>query len=186
MAKIETHRIPGMQPLAALAESDAAEAPAETTAVAALAETAAVAALAETTAAAALAETAAVAALAALAHAPRLRVFRALVGAAPGGMTPGDLALLLGMPGSTLSFHLRELTRAGLLDARRDGRHIVYRPQVAVMNGLLAYLTAHCCQGQDCGLGAPAGSCAPAAADPAAPPRPAPAAGPACPPASRC
>lgn len=97
----------------------------------------------------------AVIALAALAQAQRLRVFRALVGAAPQGLTPGSLAVMLGLPGSTLSFHLKELVRAGLITQQRDGRHLVYRPDVARMNALLGYLTDHCCQGADCGLAAP-------------------------------
>jgi DNA-binding transcriptional ArsR family regulator len=95
----------------------------------------------------------AVVALAALAQTQRLRVFRALVGAAPQGLTPGALAALLGVPGSTLSFHLKELVRAGLLTLKRDGRHLVYRPDVARMTALMGYLTDHCCQGLDGGQG---------------------------------
>jgi DNA-binding transcriptional ArsR family regulator len=109
---------------------------------------------------AALDEAATVAALAALAHPARLRVFRALVGAGPAGMTPGDVATLLGLPASTLSGHLKELARAGLIAPQRDGRHLIYRPAIETMNALLAYLTAHCCQGQDCGLGSVAVSAA--------------------------
>jgi ArsR family transcriptional regulator len=101
---------------------------------------------------AALDEAAAVAALAALAQAQRLRVYRALVGAGPGGLTPGALAATLGLPPSTLSFHLKELARAGLISAERDGRHLIYRPCVGQMNALLGYLTDHCCQGEPCGL----------------------------------
>lgn len=100
-------------------------------------------------------EKAAVAALAALAQEARLRVFRALVGAGPEGLTPGALSAMLDIAGSTLSFHLKELLRAGLLTQRRDGRHLVYRPDVARMNALLGYLTDHCCQGADCGLATP-------------------------------
>ncbi|MEP7281397.1 MAG: helix-turn-helix domain-containing protein [Rubrivivax sp.] len=95
-------------------------------------------------------EQAAVVALAALAQGARLRVFRALVGAAPDGLTPGVLAALLDIPPSTLSFHLKELAHAGLVAIRRDGRHLRYRPQLARMHGLLEYLTAHCCQGRPC------------------------------------
>jgi DNA-binding transcriptional ArsR family regulator len=98
-------------------------------------------------------ESDAVVALAALAQPQRLRVFRTLVGAAPQGLTPGALAALLGVPGSTLSFHLKELVRAGLVQQQRDGRHLVCTPDVARMNALLGYLTDHCCQGADCGLG---------------------------------
>jgi DNA-binding transcriptional ArsR family regulator len=97
-------------------------------------------------------ETEAVAALAALAQSARLRIFRALVGAGPQGMTPGDLSAALGVPASTLSFHLKELMHAGLALQERDGRHLIYRPDLTRMNALLGYLTAHCCQGVDCGL----------------------------------
>lgn len=99
-----------------------------------------------------LSEAQAVAALAALAQPARLRVFRALVGAGPDGMTPGVLAATLGVPSSTLSFHLRGLADAGLVQAERQGRHLVYRPLIAQMNELIAYLTDHCCGGQPCGL----------------------------------
>jgi DNA-binding transcriptional ArsR family regulator len=95
-------------------------------------------------------EQAAVEALAALAQTVRLRVFRALVGAAPDGMTPGALSAMLGLPASTLSFHLKGLIHAGLVTIERDGRNLIYRPALAQMNALLAYLTDHCCQGQDC------------------------------------
>jgi ArsR family transcriptional regulator, arsenate/arsenite/antimonite-responsive transcriptional repressor len=95
----------------------------------------------------------AVAALAALAQEARLRVFRALVGAAPGGMTPGALSAMLDIPSSTLSFHLRELIHAGLVTVERDGRNLFYRPAVAQMNALLGYLTDHCCQGRSCTTG---------------------------------
>lgn len=113
-------------------------------------------------------ESDAVAALAALAQSMRLRVFRALVGAGPQGLTPGDLATLLGVAGSTLSFHLKELMHAGLVTQERDGRNLIYRPAIGQMNDLLAYLSAHCCQGQPCGgnpqdtvpAGAAAGGCA--------------------------
>jgi len=95
-------------------------------------------------------EKAAVTALAALAQEARLRVFRALVGAGPEGMTPGALAAMLDIPGSTLSFHLKELVHAGLVNAERDGRNLHYRPALAHMNELLSYLTDHCCGGQPC------------------------------------
>jgi DNA-binding transcriptional ArsR family regulator len=88
--------------------------------------------------------------LSALAQGARLRVFRALVGAAPAGMTPGALAAMLDLPPSTLSFHLKELAHAGLVTQERDGRHLIYRPALARMNALVDYLTAHCCQGEPC------------------------------------
>lgn len=101
-------------------------------------------------------EKSAVLALAALAQEARLRIFRALVGAGPLGLTPGALAATLGLPASTLSFHLKELVHAGLASQEREGRHLIYRPAIGHMNALLGYLTAHCCQGNDCGLATPA------------------------------
>ena len=94
-------------------------------------------------------EKTAVTALAALAQGMRLRIFRALVGAGPQGMTPSALAATLGLPASTLSFHLKELLNAGLVSQQREGRHLIYRPAIEHMNALMAYLTAHCCQGSE-------------------------------------
>ena len=95
-------------------------------------------------------EKAAVAALAALAQEARLRVFRALVGAGPEGMTPSALSAMLDIPGSTLSFHLKELVHADLVSVEREGRNLHYRPALGRMADLLAYLTAHCCMGKSC------------------------------------
>lgn len=100
-------------------------------------------------------EKTAVSALAALAQGARLRVFRALVGAGPEGMTPGALSALLDIPASTLSFHLKELIHADLVSVEREGRNLHYRPALGRMDELLAYLTDHCCMGRSC---APAGS----------------------------
>ena len=102
----------------------------------------------------------AVASLAALAQGMRLRIFRALVGAGPQGMTPGALTALLDVPASTLSFHLKELAHAGLLSQQRDGRNLFYRPALDRMNDLLSYLTAHCCSGAACDV-TPAQRCTP-------------------------
>ena len=88
--------------------------------------------------------------LAALAQAARLQVFRALVVVGPQGMTPGGLSETLTLPASTLSFHLKELMHAGLISQQRDGRNLIYRASFERMNDLLAYLTAHCCEGQEC------------------------------------
>lgn len=99
-------------------------------------------------------ETVALASLAALAQTQRLRIFRALVGAGPVGMTPGALSAMLDVPASTLSFHLKELTYAGLATQERDSRHLIYRAQIAQMNDLLGYLSDHCCRGASC-AGAP-------------------------------
>lgn len=100
-------------------------------------------------------EKSAVAALAALAQEARLRVFRALVGAGPEGMTPGALSAMLDIPSSTLSFHLKELAHADLVSVEREGRNLHYRPALGRMNDLLDYLTAHCCMGKTC---APSGA----------------------------
>jgi DNA-binding transcriptional ArsR family regulator len=105
-------------------------------------------------------EETAVTALAALAQGLRLRIFRALIGAGLQGLTPGALAATLDVPGSTLSFHLKELMHAGLVSQERDGRQLIYRPALEQMNDLLAYLTAHCCLGATCEL-APLAACKP-------------------------
>ncbi len=89
-------------------------------------------------------------ALAALAQPIRLRVFRALVVAGPAGLTPGALTEQLQVPGTSLSFHLKELMNASLVSQEREGRHLIYRAAFTQMNDLLGYLTEHCCQGQDC------------------------------------
>jgi len=91
-------------------------------------------------------------ALAALAQPHRLRVFRALVVAGPDGLTPGVIVEQLELPGNTLSFHLKELTHAGLVTQTRDGRHLIYRAAFERMNALLGYLTANCCQGAPCAV----------------------------------
>lgn len=97
-------------------------------------------------------EKTAITSLAALAQGVRLRTFRALVGAGPAGMTPGTLAASLDVPASTLSFHLKELMHADLVSQERDGRSLIYRASFDHMNDLLAYLTAHCCQGEACAV----------------------------------
>lgn len=95
-------------------------------------------------------EKVAVRALGALAQDVRLRIYRAVVGVGPAGMTPGAIASELAVPPSTVSFHVKELLHAGLLTQERDGRHLIYRPSIATMNELLAYLSAHCCQTVTC------------------------------------
>jgi ArsR family transcriptional regulator len=91
-------------------------------------------------------------ALAALAQESRLRVFRALVVAGSEGLTPGALSEALALPATSLSFHLKELTNAGLASQERQGRNLIYRAAFDQMNGLLAYLTDNCCQGEACAL----------------------------------
>ena len=95
-------------------------------------------------------ETEVVKALAALAQETRLRIFRLLVVAGPDGLTPGHMSEQLGAAPTALSFHLKELSHAGLVDAERDGRNLIYRAAIPQMNDLLGFLTAHCCQGQPC------------------------------------
>ena len=104
-------------------------------------------------------ETQIVAALAALAQPVRLKVFRALVVVGRSGLTPGAMAEGLAIPANTLSFHLKELTNAGLVVQERLGRNIVYRAGYERMNALLGYLTENCCQGVACAVGAPAAAC---------------------------
>jgi len=89
-------------------------------------------------------------ALAALAQPVRLQVFRALVVAGPAGLTPGVLSEQLGVPSTSLSFHLKELTHANLVSQERDGRNLIYRAVFEQMNALLGYLTENCCQGEAC------------------------------------
>ena len=104
-------------------------------------------------------ESQAVSALAALAHPVRLRVFRALVVSGPAGLTPGVMQEGLAIPATTLSFHLKELTNAGLVTSERASRNLVYRAAFERMNGLLGYLTENCCQGAECGVDAAATAC---------------------------
>jgi DNA-binding transcriptional ArsR family regulator len=89
-------------------------------------------------------------ALAALAQPHRLQIFRALVVTGAPGLTPAVMAEGLGVPAATLSFHLKELLNAELISQERNGRNLIYRAQFANMNGVLAYLTQNCCQGQPC------------------------------------
>ena len=91
-------------------------------------------------------------ALAALSQLQRLRAFRALVVAGPEGMTPSSLAEELGIAPNTLSFHLKELTHASLVSVEPRGRNLIYRANFETMNGLLEYLTEHCCEGEACEL----------------------------------
>jgi ArsR family transcriptional regulator len=84
-------------------------------------------------------------ALAALAQESRLAVFRLLVSRGPDGYTPGEMSELLGIPAPTLSFHLKELTEAGLLSVRKRSRFLHYQARFDRMSELLAYLTENCC-----------------------------------------
>ena len=86
-------------------------------------------------------------ALAALAHDSRLSVFRTLVRAGPEGIPAGAIADAIGAPASTLSFHLKELSNAGLVKSRQEGRFIFYSADYSTMSELVAFLTEHCCEG---------------------------------------
>ncbi len=90
----------------------------------------------------------AVDAFAALAHAHRLAVFRLLVRHGPSGLAAGRLAETVGVPPSTLSHHLAQLERAGLLRSWRRQRHVFYAVDVEGTRRLVAFLTEDCCQGQ--------------------------------------
>jgi ArsR family transcriptional regulator len=90
----------------------------------------------------------AVKALAALAQGTRLAIYRMLVQQGPEGLAAGAIADRLTLPGATLSFHLKELANAGMVESRQDGRFVFYSANYEQMNGLLGYLTENCCQGQ--------------------------------------
>ena len=94
---------------------------------------------------------AAIGALAALAQDSRLAVFRLLVQVGPVGMAATKIAEQLGLPTSSLSFHLKELTHAGLIVPRQDGRFVIYSANFTTMNTLVAFLTENCCGGNPCG-----------------------------------
>ncbi len=97
----------------------------------------------------------AVASLGALAQEHRLALFRMLVQAGESGLAAGVIAEKLGVPNSSLSFHLAQLREAGLVLQERQHRSIIYRANYPAMNSLVAYLMENCCAGAaDCGTGA--------------------------------
>jgi DNA-binding transcriptional ArsR family regulator len=99
----------------------------------------------------------AVESLAALAQDSRLEVFRLLVQAGPEGLAAGAIAERLGIPASTLSFHMKTLSHAGLVESRHESRFIYYSANFDEMNALLGYLTDNCCGGRACApIAAPA------------------------------
>lgn len=97
-------------------------------------------------------------ALGALAQEHRLAAFRLLVQAGAEGIPAGALAERIGVPPSSMSFHLAQLANAGLVTQRRESRSIIYAADYAAMNGLMAYLTENCCGGLPC---EDAAACAP-------------------------
>jgi DNA-binding transcriptional ArsR family regulator len=99
--------------------------------------------------------TSVLAALSALAQESRLAVFRLLVQAGPAGLAASKIAEHLDIAPSSLSFHLKELSHAGLLASKQDGRFVIYSANIEVMNGLVGFLTENCCGGVPCGAAAP-------------------------------
>ena len=95
-------------------------------------------------------ETQALGVLSALAQPSRLRIFRALVGAGPAGLYPGQIGDALRIPANALSFHLRALHGCGLVSLQREGRFLRYRANLGAMRDLLQFLTANCCGGEPC------------------------------------
>ena len=92
-------------------------------------------------------KTEALEALAALAHETRLDIFRLLVRAGGEGLPAGAIADELGVASTTLSFHLKELKSARVIECRREGRSLIYSSAFEAMNRLLAFLTENCCEG---------------------------------------
>jgi ArsR family transcriptional regulator, arsenate/arsenite/antimonite-responsive transcriptional repressor len=92
----------------------------------------------------------AVDALASLAQETRLSIFRLLVKAGKEGLSAGVIAEKLGLPAATLSFHIAQLARCGLVSASPRSRFIYYSANYPAMDNLLAYLTDHCCEGKPC------------------------------------
>ncbi|MFP5328737.1 MAG: ArsR/SmtB family transcription factor [Alphaproteobacteria bacterium] len=89
-------------------------------------------------------------ALGALAQEHRLALFRLLVQAGEQGMPAGAIAEALGVPNSSLSFHLAALTKAGLIRQERQSRSLIYSADYAAMTELVGYLMENCCGGADC------------------------------------
>ena len=92
----------------------------------------------------------AVSALSALAQDSRLAIFRALVQAGPSGLAAGKISELTAIPPSSLSFHLKELSHAGMVDSQQAGRFVIYTANFTTMNALLGFLTENCCGGNPC------------------------------------
>jgi DNA-binding transcriptional ArsR family regulator len=89
-------------------------------------------------------------ALSSLGHEHRLAIYRMLVQAGPDGMAAGEIAAAMDMAPSSLSFHLAHLSRAGLVEQRRESRSLIYSADFAQMNALVGFLTENCCGGRSC------------------------------------
>lgn len=85
--------------------------------------------------------------LVALGHESRLDIFRLLMQAGPEGLPAGHIGEKLGLPSTTLSFHLNQVKHADLVIFRREGRSLIYMAAYPVMDALLAYMTENCCNG---------------------------------------
>ncbi|MES2326218.1 MAG: metalloregulator ArsR/SmtB family transcription factor [Pseudomonadota bacterium] len=92
----------------------------------------------------------AIGSLSALAQEHRLTLFRLLVQAGESGMPAGAIAEALGVPNSSLSFHLAQLRAAGLVVQERQHRSLIYRANYPAMNALVGYLMENCCGGAEC------------------------------------
>ena len=77
----------------------------------------------------------------------RLDVIRLLVKNAPEGLVAGDIARLLDLPATNLSFHLKTLVQSGLVTFVKEGRFLRYKATIPLMLEIIAYLTAECCSG---------------------------------------
>jgi len=86
-------------------------------------------------------------AFAALSQESRLWAFRVLVQAGPAGLSAGDVAEALGSRQNTMSSHLKLLSASGLINSRRDGRHIIYSANYATVKSLVLFLMDDCCAG---------------------------------------
>lgn len=93
---------------------------------------------------------AAIQAFLALGQETRLNIFRLVVQRGDTGLTPSELIEMLGVPNATLSFHLKELVRAGLLLVERQSRFLIYRPNAGLVQALSGFLLENCCGGQPC------------------------------------
>jgi DNA-binding transcriptional ArsR family regulator len=91
-----------------------------------------------------------VAALTSLAHEHRLAIYRALVQAGHEGLSAGAISEAVDIPPSSVSFHMKELTRADMVTSRSEGRFVIYTANFETINALVIFLTENCCGGQDC------------------------------------
>jgi len=95
-------------------------------------------------------------ALSALGHETRLAIFRILVQAGPPGVAAGEIARSLDLPPNALSFHLKDLAHAGLINCRQEGRYLIYSADFQSMNAVVSYLMQNCCGGVSCAVPAAA------------------------------